>query len=134
METAPEIVATAKPSRTRRQPSARPMTPAQIQRHRDQIAREKTEKLEHQMYTRTVRQTRLALARQKGRADALKEAGIKPQEQQRLPAQSKQKPLAKAPKPIASLRTRNRPSADLPWTSVDISDLCPFLCPFASGH
>ena len=71
-------MATAKPSRTRKQPSAKPLTPAQKQRQRDQIAREKTEKLEHQMYERTVRQTRLALARQMGRADALKEAGIKP--------------------------------------------------------
>ena len=47
------------------------------------------------MYERTVRRTRLALARQKGQADALKDAGIKPQEQQQQP---KQKPLAKAPK------------------------------------
>ena len=82
-------MATAKPSRTRKQPSAKPLTPAQKQRQRDQIAREKTEQLEHQMYERTVRRTRLALARQKGQADALKEAGIKPQQQQ---------PLAKAPK------------------------------------
>ena len=88
-------MATAKPSRTRKQPSAKPLTPAQKQRQRDQIAREKTEQLAHQMYERTVRRTRLALARQKGQADALKEAGIKPQEQQQQP---KQKPLAKAPK------------------------------------
>ena len=88
-------MATAKPSRTRKQPSAKPLTPAQRQRQRDQIARQKTEQLEHQMYERTVRRTRLALARQKGQADALKEAGIKPQEQQQQP---KLKPLAKAPK------------------------------------
>ena len=90
-----QSMATAKPSRTRKQPSAKPLTPAQKQRQRDQIAREKTEQLEHQMYERTVRRTRLALARQKGQADALREAGIKPQEQQQQP---KQKPLAKAPK------------------------------------
>ena len=72
-------MAAVEPSRTRRQPSARPVTPAQKQRQRDQIAREKTEQLEHQMFERTVHRTRLALARQKGRADALKEAGIKPQ-------------------------------------------------------
>ena len=40
------------------------------------------------MYERTVRRTRLALARQKGQADALKEAGVEVQ----------QKPLTKAPK------------------------------------
>ena len=88
-------MATAKPSRTRKQPSAKPLTPAQKRRQRDQIAREKTKQLEHQMYERTVRRTRLALARQRGQADALRETGIKPQEQQQ---QSKQKPLAKAPK------------------------------------
>ena len=99
-------MATAKPSRTRRQPSAKPLTPAQRQRQRDQIAREKTEKLEHQMYERTLRQTRLALARQKGRADALKEAGIKPQEQQQQP---KQKPLAKAPKSGRKPQNRKPP-------------------------
>ena len=99
-------MATAKPSRTRKQPSAKPLTPAQKQRQRDQIAREKTEKLEHQMYERNVRQTRLALARQKGRADALKEAGIKPQEQQQQP---KQKPLAKAPKSGRKPQNRKPP-------------------------
>ena len=99
-------MATAKPSRTRKQPSAKPLTPAQKQRQRDQIAREKTEKLEHQMYERTVRQTLLALARQKGRADALKEAGIKHQEQQQQP---KQKPLAKAPKSGRKPQNRKPP-------------------------
>ena len=99
-------MATAKPSRTRKQPSTKPLTPAQKQRQRDQMAREKTEKLEHQMYERTVRQTRLALARQKGRADALKEAGIKPQEQQQQP---KQKPLTKAPKSGRKPQNRKPP-------------------------
>ena len=99
-------MATAKPSRTRRQPSAKPLTPAQKQRQRDQIAREKTDKLEHQMYERTVRRTRLALARQKGQAHALREAGIKPQEQQQQP---KQKPLAKAPKSGRKPQNRKPP-------------------------
>ena len=99
------FMATAKPSRTRRQPSAKPLTPAQKQRQRDQIAREKTEQLAHQMYERTVRRTRLALARQEGQADALKEAGIKPQEQQ----QPKQKPLAKAPKSGRKPQNRKPP-------------------------
>ena len=76
------------------------------QRQRDQIAREKTKQLEHQMYERTVRQTRLALARQKGRADALKEDGIKPQEQQQQP---KQKPLAKATKSGRKPQNRKPP-------------------------
>ena len=100
------FIATAKPSRTRKQPSAKPLTPAQKQRQRDQIAREMTEQLEHQMYERTVRQTRLALARQKGRPDALREAGIKPQEQQQPP---KQNPLAKAPKSGRKPQNRKPP-------------------------
>ena len=99
-------MATAKPSRTRKQPSAKPLTPAQKQRQRDQIAREKTKQLEHQMYERTVRRTRLALARQQGQADALREAGIKPQEQQQ---QQKQKPLAKAPKSGRKPQNRKPP-------------------------
>ena len=98
-------MATAKPSRTRKQPSAKPLTPAQKQRQRDQIAREKTKQLEHQMYERTVRRTRLALARQKGQADALEEAGIKPQEQQQPSA----KPLAKAPKSGRKPQNRKPP-------------------------
>ena len=101
-----QSMATAKPSRTRKQPSAKPLTPAQKQRQRDQIARQKTEQLEHQMYERTVRRTRLALARQKGQADALKEAGIKPQEQQQQP---KQQPLAKAPKSGRKPQNRKPP-------------------------
>ena len=99
-------MATAKASRTRKQPSAKPLTPAQKQRQRAQIAREKTKQLEHQMYERTVRRTRLALARQKGQADALKEAGIKPQEQQQ---HQKQKPLAKAPKSGRKPQNRKPP-------------------------
>ena len=89
-------MATAKPSRTRQQRSAKPLTQAQRQRQRDQIAREKTDKLEHQMYERTVRRTRLALARQQGQADALRDAGVTGAKQQ--PVQSKQKPQAKPAK------------------------------------
>lgn len=100
-------MATAKPSRTRKQPSAKPLTPAQKQRQRDQVAREKTEKLEHQMYERTVRQTRLALARQKGRADALQDAGVTGAE--KPTAQPKQKPLTKAPKSARKHRNRKPP-------------------------
>ena len=66
MRAASKSVATAKPTRNRSQPSSKPPTPAQIQRHRDQLAREKTQKLQHQMYERTLHQTKLALAHQKG--------------------------------------------------------------------
>ena len=70
---------------------------AQKQRQRDQIAREKTEKLEHQIYERTVRQTRLALARQKGRADALRDGGVTGVEKPSV--QPQQKPLKSGRKP-----------------------------------
>ena len=71
-----QSMATAKPSRTRRQPSAKSLTPAHRQHQRDQIAGDKTEKLEHAMYERTLRRTRLALTRQKAQANALKAAGV----------------------------------------------------------
>ena len=100
-------MATAKPSRTRKQPSAKPLTPAQRQRQRDRIAREKTEKLEHQIYERTVRHTRLALAHQEGRADALRDFGLTGAE--KPTAQPKQKPLAKAPKSGRKPQTRKPP-------------------------
>ena len=69
-------MASAKPSRTRKQPSAKPLTPAQRQRQRDQVAQDKTDKLAHQMYLRTLRQTKIAIARQEARAEAMKDAGI----------------------------------------------------------
>ena len=100
-------MATANPSRTRKQPSEKPLTPAQRQRQRDQIAREKTEQLEHQMYERTKRQTKLALALQKGRADALREVGVTAAE--KPSAQPKQKPLAKAPKSGRKPQNRKPP-------------------------
>ena len=69
-------MATAKPSRTRKQPSAKPLTPAQKQRQRDQIARQRTEQLVHQAYERQLRQTKIAIARQQARTVAMKDAGI----------------------------------------------------------
>ena len=69
-------MATAKPTRSRRHPSAKPLTPAQKQRQRDQIARERTEQLVHQAYERQLRQTKIAIARQQARTDAMKDAGV----------------------------------------------------------
>ena len=69
-------MATAKPSRTRKQLSANPLTPAQKQRQRDQIARQRTEQLVHQAYERQLRQTKIAIARQQARTVAMKDAGI----------------------------------------------------------
>jgi len=88
-------VATDKPSRVRRRQSAKSLTSAQKQRHLIQIAQEKTEKLEHQMFKSTLRQTKLALVRQKGRADTLRNAGVTCAEKQ--PEQPKQKPLKQTP-------------------------------------
>lgn len=69
-------MATAKPSRTRKQPSAKPLTPAQKQRQRDQIARQRTQQLVHQAYERQLRQTKIAIARQQARTDAMQDAGV----------------------------------------------------------
>ena len=60
-----------KPNRTLRQSKA--STPAQVRCQKDKVAEQKT---------------------QQAKADAMKDAGIKPQQQQ-PPAQSKQKPPAK---------------------------------------
>ena len=100
-------MATAKPSRTRRHPSAKPLTPAQRQRQRDQIARERTEQLEHQMYERTKHPIKLALARQKDRADDLREAGVAGAE--KPSTQPKRKPLAKAAKSGRKPQNRKPP-------------------------
>lgn len=47
------------------------------------------------MFERTLRQTKLALVRQMGRADALRNAGVTCAEKQ--PDQPKQKPLKQTP-------------------------------------
>ena len=91
-------MATAKPSRTRKQPSAKPLTPAQIRRQKDRVSAEKTQQMADAAYRRTYRHAQVALARQQAKSDALRDAGIKHQEQQQPTAQPKQKPLAKAPK------------------------------------
>lgn len=95
-------MATAKPSRTRKQPSAKPLTPAQIRRQKDKVSAEKTQQMADAAYRRTYRHAQVALARQQGKSDALRDASIKPQEQQ-------QKPLAKAPKSGRKPQNRKPP-------------------------
>ena len=87
-------MATAKPSRTRKQPSAKPPTPAQLRMQKDKIAEQKTHQMADAAYRRAYRHAQVAIARQQAKADAMKDTGIKPQQQQ-PPAQSKQKPPAK---------------------------------------
>ena len=100
------FMATAKPSRTRKQPSAKPLTPAQIRRQKDKVSAEKTQQMADAAYRRTYRHAQVALARQQAKSDALRDAGIKPQEQQQQP---KQKPLAKAPKSGRKPQNRKPP-------------------------
>ena len=95
-------MATAKPSRTRKQLSAKPLTPAQHRSQKDKIAEQKTQQMADAAYRRAYRHAQVAIARQQAKADALKEAGIKPQEQQ-------QKPLAKAPKSGRKPQNRKPP-------------------------
>ena len=59
------------------------------------------------MYERTKRQTKLALALQKGRAHALREVGVTGAKKHS--AQLKQKPLAKAPKSGRKPQNRKPP-------------------------
>ena len=86
-------MATAKPARTRKQPSAKPLTPAQLRSQKNKIARERTEQLVHQAYERQLRQTKIAIALQQAKADAMKDAGIKPV----TPAAKQQPPKAAKP-------------------------------------
>ena len=101
-------MATAKPSRTRKQPSAKPLTPAQLRSQKDKIAEQKTQQMADAAYRRAYRHAQVAIARQQAKADAIKDAGINPQQQQ-PPAQSKQKPLAKAPKSGRKPQNRKPP-------------------------
>ena len=64
-------MATAKPSRTRRQPSAK------ARQQREQVAKERTEKMAEMAYQKAFRRAAVAIAQQKARADALKAAGVK---------------------------------------------------------
>ena len=93
-------MATAKPSRTRKQPSAKTPSQAQIRQQRKQQSLETMQKMADAAYLKTYRHTQIAIARQQAQQQALKDAGLKPQQQQQPPAapQQKQKPLAKAPK------------------------------------
>lgn len=99
-------MATAKPSRTRKPVTGKPITPAQHRQRQHQIAEERTKRLAQSAYDRAYRHAQVALARQQAKSDALRDAGIKPQEQQQQP---KQKPLAKAPKSGRKPQNRKPP-------------------------
>ena len=81
--------------RSGKQPSAKPLTPAQLRRQKEKVAEQKTQQMADAAYCRAYRHAQIAIARQQAKADLMKDTGIKPQEQ---PQQPKQKPLAKAPK------------------------------------
>ena len=95
MEGDSQPMATAKPSRTRLQLSSKPMTPAQVQRRREQVAQERTKEMAAAAYQRVYRKTEVLMAQQQAKADAMRNAGVK-QQQQGTPAQPKQKTRAKA--------------------------------------
>ena len=81
----------AKPNRTLRQSKA--PTPAQVRRQKDKIAEQKTQQMADAAYRRAYRHAQVAIARQQAKADAMKDAGIKP-----VTTAAKQKP-PKAAKP-----------------------------------
>ena len=93
-------MATAKPSRNRKQPSPKTPSKAQIRQQRKQQSLEATDRMADAAYLKTYRHTQVAIARQEAKRQAMADAGLKPQQQQQPPAapQQKQKPLAKAPK------------------------------------
>lgn len=82
-------MATSKPSKQRKQPSAKIQTAAQKRQAQEQISKERTERLAHQAYLKAYRHAQVAIARREAKADAMRDAGIEPRQQQ---------PLTKAPK------------------------------------
>jgi len=88
----------ARPNRTLRQSKA--PTPAQVRRQKQQQSEERTRRMADAAYNRAYRHAQVAIARQQAKADAMKDAGIKPQQQQQPPVTPapKQKP-PKAAKP-----------------------------------
>ena len=97
MGAAPKNVATAKPSRTRRQPSARPATPAQKQRQKDQIAEERTREMAAAAYDRAYRKAQIVLAQQQAKQDAMKDAGVQQQQPPSKPKTPSRKPQNRKP-------------------------------------
>lgn len=94
-------MATAKPSRTRKQPSAKPLTPAQLRSQKNKIAEQKTQQMADAAYRRAYLHAAVAIARQEAKKQAMADAGIKPQQQQQ--------PLAKAPKSGRKPQNRKPP-------------------------
>ena len=97
MGAAPKNVATAKPSRTRRQPSARPATATQKQRRRDQVAQERTREMAAAAYDRAYRKAQIVLAQQQAKQDAMKDAGVQQQQAPAKPKTPSRKPQNRKP-------------------------------------
>ena len=91
-------------NRTLRQSKA--PTPVQVSRQKDKVSEQKTQQMADAAYRRAYLHAQVAIARQQAKADAMKDAGIKPQEQQQQP---KPKPLAKAPKSGRKPQNRKPP-------------------------
>ena len=81
----------AKPNRTLHQ--NKPLTPAQLRRQKNKIAEQKTQQMADAAYHRAYRHSQMAIARQQAKADAMKDAGIKPV----APAAKQQPPKAAKP-------------------------------------
>ena len=88
-------MATAKPSRSRKQPSPKTPSKAQIRQQRKQQSLETTQKMADAAYLRTYRHTQISIARQEAKRQAMADGDIKPQQEQ-PPAAPQQK--TKGPK------------------------------------
>ena len=55
------------------------MTPAQVQRRREQVAQERTKEMAAPAYQRVYRKTEVLMAQQQAKADAMRNAGVKQQ-------------------------------------------------------
>ena len=81
----------ARPNRELRQ--NKPLKPAQVRRQKQQQSKERTERMAAAAYERQYRHAQVAIARQQAKADAMKDAGIKPV----TPAAKQQPPKAAKP-------------------------------------
>ena len=103
-------MATAKPSRNRKQPSPKTPSKAQIRQQRKQQSLEATDRMAAAAYLKTYRRIQVAIARQEAKRQAMSDAGFKPQQQQ-SPATPQQQPTSQKkapPKPAAKASKSGR--------------------------
>ena len=76
---------------------AAPVTPAQKQRRRDQVARQHTEEMAAAAYRRAYRKFQIMAAQQQAKQDALRDSGLQQQQPPAKPKTPSRKPQNRRP-------------------------------------